>query len=753
MSLLDLFTHKYPSTDFHELNLDWCISAILELQKSFKSFSAANKLLFANPLQHDLTKTYAKNTIVVDDYGNAWLSLQVVPKGVQLSNTDYWLEVFNFEAYTSRANRNFTDNYFVNTDRAPYPISLGDWMVLDDVLYKATAAIATDDLFVIDGNIVHFTVEQFLKDFVTSVNTTLNDWYNQMTGTINQYKNDIDASELAYRNQLAQDIANTTASLQAQLDAAISGATVDSEVINARVGWNSYTYPTLGDAVRGQIGDIHNEQHGLSCIPILRGLWASSSAIASAGTGNYSILCVKPNTLYRIKRKKDGSFGVAMTATYPTVNTAVTNRYIIEKDATFWTDSTTKFVFITWITSPSPLTDAEKAIELEDAEIYELDTKNVTPIGFIFNGLWSTGAAIVTQAQGNYSFCAVKPNTTYEWQRVDTSDCAIAETENFPVNGEPVIIRHLGASPKRFKTSATTNWLFFNEIVGSSVTDEQKAAALNGQILVEVPDLDMEQHTYIVDINGSAGSYSTSLTATIIEATKYMNSVIYVLDGTYDLVAERIAISGESYFTSPAGNIGIVLKNNVHIIFSSASKVVCDVSGYDSVEPHVDTYFAPFNAGIPYGFTLENLTIESVHTRYCIHDELGSTTKRYTNKYLNCNMKHTPRSYNQCIGGGLGQAGEIIIKDCVFYSTVSIWDVSYHNNGTGTVSKSRIVMSGCYLGTTFKAGYYGMSTAVTDCILSNNSFDRVPVLKSEDDVTEGRPVNMQLIAWNNVIRE
>lgn len=257
MALLDLFTHKYPSTDFHELNLDWCIAAVLELQKAFESFSAVNKLLFANPLQHDLTKSYAKNTIVLDDYGNAWLSLQVVPKGVQLSNTDYWLEVFNFEAYTSRANRNFTDNYFVNTDRAPYPLAASDWVILDDVLYKATAAIATDDQFVIGGNLVHFTVEQFLKDFITSVNTTLNDWYNQMTGTINQYKNDIDASELAYRNQLAQDIATTTESLQAQLNLAISGVTVDSEVINARLGANGITYSTLGGAIRSQIIDCN----------------------------------------------------------------------------------------------------------------------------------------------------------------------------------------------------------------------------------------------------------------------------------------------------------------------------------------------------------------------------------------------------------------------------------------------------------------------------------------------------------------
>lgn len=246
MAILDLFGHKYPSTDFHELNLDWCISAVLQLQKAFEDFSAGNKLTFADPLQHDLTKTYAKNTIVIGASGTAYLSLDTVPKGVQLSDEDYWLPVFDFAGYIMRANKNFTNNYFSGTDRSPVPLSVGDWVVLDDVLYKVTSAIAADDLFIVDTNIVHFTIEQFLKDFTT-----------QIVQTVNQYKADIDASELLYKQQLAQDIADTTASLQAQLDAAISGATADSEVINARVGANGITYGTLGEADRTQFNDLN----------------------------------------------------------------------------------------------------------------------------------------------------------------------------------------------------------------------------------------------------------------------------------------------------------------------------------------------------------------------------------------------------------------------------------------------------------------------------------------------------------------
>ena len=249
MALLDFFNMKYPSTDFHELNLDWCISAILQLQKYMEEFTAGNKLIFADPLQHDLTKTYAKNTIVLDDAGNAYLSLDTVPKGVQLSNANYWLMVFNFEDYTEKANKNFTDNYFRDTTRAPYTLEIGDWIVLNDVLYEVIADIASDELFEVGVNIVHFTVEQFIKQFVNTVNQTLSNY----SLTIQQYKNDIDASELAYRQQLAQDIADTTATLSAQLEAAIAGVTVDSEVIDARVGVDGKTYSTLGNAIRTQV--------------------------------------------------------------------------------------------------------------------------------------------------------------------------------------------------------------------------------------------------------------------------------------------------------------------------------------------------------------------------------------------------------------------------------------------------------------------------------------------------------------------
>ena len=238
---MGLFDH-FPYTNVHELNLDWVLSMMKALEAEWEAFTAGNSLSFADPMLHDVTKTYAKNTIVLDSNGNAYVSLQAVPVGVGLQNGDYWLMVFDYEAFIEKVNKNFTARYYRGSYRATAAMAIGDWLTVDDVLCKVIAAIAADDVLELGVNIEHFTLEDFIKAFMQSANQL-----------IQQYKNDIDASELLYRQQLAQDIANTTNSLQAQLDAAISGATVDSEVINARVGANGYTYSTLGDALRKQI--------------------------------------------------------------------------------------------------------------------------------------------------------------------------------------------------------------------------------------------------------------------------------------------------------------------------------------------------------------------------------------------------------------------------------------------------------------------------------------------------------------------
>lgn len=89
------FFEEYPNTDFHELNLDWLIARMKELQIQFDEFMVVNHITFSG--QWDITKQYPAWTIV-NDNNIGYVSIKPVPVGVVLANTDYWAEVIDYSA-------------------------------------------------------------------------------------------------------------------------------------------------------------------------------------------------------------------------------------------------------------------------------------------------------------------------------------------------------------------------------------------------------------------------------------------------------------------------------------------------------------------------------------------------------------------------------------------------------------------------------------------------------------------------------
>lgn len=92
------FFNNFPYTNFHELNLNWIIQELQNLAASVQDFISINAIKYANPIQWDITSQYEKNTVVVDEDGNAYLSVQPVPAGVSLDRTEYWTNIGNFSA-------------------------------------------------------------------------------------------------------------------------------------------------------------------------------------------------------------------------------------------------------------------------------------------------------------------------------------------------------------------------------------------------------------------------------------------------------------------------------------------------------------------------------------------------------------------------------------------------------------------------------------------------------------------------------
>lgn len=255
----------------------------------------------------------------------------------------------------------------------------------------------------------------------------------------------------------------------------------------------------------------------------------------------------------------------------------------------------------------------------------------------------------------------------------------------------------------------------------------------------------------------------TSLLRGIYKAEEELDKTVIVASGTYDLEEEFKEYYGNDYFDNfvhTSDGDGILLKNRVHIIFSSGAKVVFNYSGPNTA---VKQYFSPFNtplANIPsYGFTLENLVLEASNCRYCVHDDRGTMIEPYTNKYINCSMKidnrNNPVGYPVCIGGGLGLNGYVEIKGCKFeslsYGVRSNGIVGYHNCVSANAQSRLVAQGNCCMGLgTFKFSWYGTSTLITEILVSGNSVGSPIDVMAETE--QSTVENINVIQWNNEVR-
>lgn len=95
-NFIDAFLHKYPFETLHEMNLDWLISAVKELAAEVNNFEIVNQFTYEG--SWDITKQYKKYGIVTVNNTEGYLSLQPVPAGVDITNSDYWVMIADYTA-------------------------------------------------------------------------------------------------------------------------------------------------------------------------------------------------------------------------------------------------------------------------------------------------------------------------------------------------------------------------------------------------------------------------------------------------------------------------------------------------------------------------------------------------------------------------------------------------------------------------------------------------------------------------------
>ena len=235
----------------------------------------------------------------------------------------------------------------------------------------------------------------------------------------------------------------------------------------------------------------------------------------------------------------------------------------------------------------------------------------------------------------------------------------------------------------------------------------------------------------------------TKLTDALAYAYSTGNTKIILRKGTYDITSELDL--------STAG-AGPVIGNNTTLYCEEGAEVVCNYTGNSA---SVKETFSPLNAGNG-NYKIENLKIRCKNVRYCVHDELSSAAVQYKHEYINCDMylDNSESSWDapQCIGGGLGENGYIVVDGGIYDSLPAdpeCWSgaISYHNGYTAGC-KSHIEIRNVYFKNSgARFGYYGASTQKTKVLVSNCRLSTNPVSRAEtsDSVID----NMDVYAWNN----
>ena len=137
------FDHHYPGTDLHEIDLAYIIEEIKAIRLELKNFADVNKIHYANPLEWSITTQYPAFTIVRDaDTNNLYISMQPVPEGVSLDNSEYWQVVGIYSGGSDFLKWVISQNYEPDYRSATqsYAVNTYFWGA-DNNLYRVTRAV------------------------------------------------------------------------------------------------------------------------------------------------------------------------------------------------------------------------------------------------------------------------------------------------------------------------------------------------------------------------------------------------------------------------------------------------------------------------------------------------------------------------------------------------------------------------------------------------------------------------------------
>ena len=306
----------------------------------------------------------------------------------------------------------------------------------------------------------------------------------------------------------------------------------------------------------------------------------------------------------------------------------------------------------------------------------------------------------------------------------------------------------------RVKSSGSIGSLLLRDDMSSTSFSESSLSITSYDISVDINEYVLSSNNSDTDIHVYHIGENDNVAEVITEAMQYAGSIVYIEPYEHDCIEEWEDFYGDDYFSSMSTGRGLELSNDIHIIGRSGHKLKCYYTGNND---YVMESFSLFNnPQTGSGYTLENLNIETKKIRYCVHDERGSDSTPYKVKYSRCIMSQdqTGSTWDHsraCIGGGMGQHGDIVVEDCIFKtvtSSANMDSLAYHNS-SGANAQNSLVIKNCYCdgNSTIQLAAYGDSTAKTKVIVANCS-----VGSAMEIVDWSGNDNFDIYQINNIVR-
>lgn len=292
--------YRYPYTNDHELNLGWVLATIKAQESELSKFVALNTVKYADPFDWNITTQYATNTVVFNPADmTAYISVQPVPSGVQIDNTDYWTPIFTLADIFTAYKTSITPVEQIAAKPATQAISKGQLLWIDNVLYEAVRDISQGTVIVPGENVV---------------TTNISDELAAQVQTDNQLQTNITAEQTAREQadqQLQQNIqAEQTAREQAdqQMQEAINnipdaafvniadyGAKADAYVFdnNTKLWWrdNTKTVKPTNDSAALQAALDDCLLHNKAILYIPTGNYYMGAASFTVNASKIMIVC------------------------------------------------------------------------------------------------------------------------------------------------------------------------------------------------------------------------------------------------------------------------------------------------------------------------------------------------------------------------------------------------------------------------------------------------------------------------------